>query len=171
MANYPGSDNKSMDDACKHVVDCVFPDGIPSKTYPNDQICLILESCTIAAGKSPHKCCTTAGIEECNAELVPGCFAYDAVKNSLRDGMSISSVKMSDDGSNYSVLLTGNAIDAKLSRKGWISYLQEVEQLASCMIDNYGVASVWLKNFSNDDNIWKLELGFDLLSSPFEDDN
>ena len=143
-------------------------DGPCLADFRSNDIQAVLESCTIAAGQTP---CRKCQFGECNAqELGIGDFAYDAVNKSLRSGMKLEKV-VSSDGRAYSAFVTGIVDGSQLDRKAWIQYLQDVEQLASSMIDNYGVASVWLEDFSNDrqNGKWSLEIGFDLLSSPFDD--
>ena len=126
---------------------------------------VMLESCMVAAGRSPSKC-----ICKSYDSLCAGFFAYDVMKKCLRDGMHLQDVCIGDDGHNYVASVIGTC-DTSKNRRAWAECMQEVEQLVSHMVES-GCGAVWLVDFTNDsdENAWEMHLGFDLLESPFNDD-
>lgn len=133
----------------------------------NEDLKLVFESCNIASGRQP----SFAQSSEKYDEVSKGNFAYDVVEKCLRSNMSLGGVWSADNNKHYVASIFGGNNGAKLDRRLWVSYLQEVEQMISYMIEN-GCGSVWLVDFINDplDDAWELRIGFDLLSSPFRDD-
>ena len=158
MRGYPWGINDESIIRCE-------PDSLNES--PNEDMQLVFESCNAAFGRQP----SFAQLGEKYDEVTEGDFAYDVAKRCIRDGMTLDGVWSVNNGTYYVVSLFGGHNQSSLSRDAWVSYLQEVEQMVSNMLEN-GCGSVWLVSFMNDpiDDAWELRIGFDLLSSPFEDD-